>query len=112
MATKKKSARRGKNGTSKSESIRQVLLRELGRDAAPKDVIARLATRNIKVSPAHVSNVKAALARKEGQPGLRPRKDTGDALSVNVLMDAKIMADKLGGIDTAKRALDVLARLR
>lgn len=88
----------------KSELIREAL-KQLGSDAAPKDVIRLLGGRNVRVSPAQVSNVKAMLKRSE--PGRSPR----GGISVDDLMEAKKLADRLGGIKNAIRALEALSRL-
>lgn len=103
MANKKT----GRGRINKAQAIRDTLA-VMGRDSAPKDVIAELATKKITVSAAQVSNVKAELARKAaGGTG----KGKGD-LTVATLLEAKQLADKLGGVEQARRALDTLARLR
>jgi len=103
----------GRRGPSKAQAIRDVLT-EKGRDAAPKDVIAILAQKKIKVSAAQVSNLKADLARKAGdytaKRGRRSAKVNGD-LTLSTLMAVKAMADKLGGVEKTRRALEALVQL-
>jgi hypothetical protein len=103
----------GRRGKSKAQSIRDVL-EEKGRDSAPKDVIADLAQKRIKVSAAQVSNIKADLARKAGDytrsRGRRKLKANGE-ISVASLLAVKQMADKMGGVAHVRRALETLARL-
>ena len=114
MITKKRTAQkgRGKGGVNKAAEIRAVLS-EKGVDAAPKEVIATLAAKGVHVAPAQVSNIKATL-RKKGPGGRRGAKTgaSGDAVSLNALLDAKKLVDQLGSVDAVKRALSALERLR
>jgi len=109
MAAKKAGRRR----INKAQAIRDVL-DEMGRDTAPKVVIANLGTKRIKVSAAQVSNIKADLARKAGDykptRTRRGAKANGE-ISVASLLAVKHLADKLGGVENARRALDTLAQL-
>ena len=93
---------------SKAAHIRAAL-ESMGKDAAPKDVIAALATRKIKVSAAQVSNLKTSL-----NGGTKnPRKTRGSkkgSLSLKDLMAAKKFAGELG-IEKAQEALAALAKL-
>ena len=101
--------RAGRGKVNKAQAIRDVL-KTMGNDAAPKDVIAQLATQKIEVSAAQVSNVKADIRRKEG--GFMPLGRGKGALTLESLKEAKHLADKLGGVDQARRALEALASLR
>jgi hypothetical protein len=118
MAVKRKAGRKS-NGVNKSELIREIL-REMGGATRNKDVIAKLKEKSIVVSPAQVSNVKLALARKggirlkrRGRRGAvgRAAGGSGDSVSLSSLIAAKKLADSMGGLDRARRALDALARL-
>lgn len=118
MAVKRRKAGRKSGGVNKAELIRE-MLRELGGDARNKDVIAKLKEKSIVVSPAQVSNVKLAVARKAGIR-LRGRRRRGaralagargDNVSLGTLIAAKRLAESLGGLDRARRALDALAKL-
>ena len=100
-----KPGRRSKNGAkvNKAEAIR-VAWSELGTDARPRDVIAHLATRRIRVSSAQVSTLRKSA----------PRGKSAVASSVvpfEHLIAAKVLASRLGGIEPARQALNNLARL-
>lgn len=104
--------------TSKADLIRGVARESSGR-VRPRDIIATLAERGIKVSSAQVSTV----LRKMGMRRRRRRKGAGAATAARVasrggamlqldhLLAAKRLCDKLGGVDAAKAALDALAKL-
>ncbi len=118
MAVKRKKAGRKSGGVNKSELIREIL-REMGGETRNKDVIAKLKEKSVVVSPAQVSNVKLAMARKSGIR-LRRRRRRGakavagalnDKVSLGTLIAAKKLAESLGGLDRARRALDALAKL-
>jgi hypothetical protein len=108
-----KSAKRGRraaNGRSavnKADAIRGAWA-ELGASARPRDVIASLALRGIKVTSAQVSMLRktATRRRKAADKG-------GDAYSVpfNHLLAAKGLAQRLGGIAQAREAVANLAKL-
>jgi len=94
--------------TNKSAHIRAAL-GEMGKDAAPKDVIAALAAKRIKVSASQVSNVKASLnggARKSK----RGRQSMNGSVSLNDLFAAKKLAGEIG-LEKAQEALAALAKL-
>jgi len=67
-------------------------------DATATEVVETLAAQRVRVSPAHVYNVKAGMAKP---------KDNGYA----ALIKAKRLADAMGGVEEARRALEVLVRL-
>ena len=67
-------------------------------DATAKDVVKTLAAQRIRVTPAQVYNVKSTAAK--------PKLD-----GYASLIQAKKLADALGGVDQARAALDVLAKL-
>lgn len=79
---------------SKAAKIRAILAEEP--DATAKEIIEALAAKRVRVSPAQVYNVKAAKPKANGY---------------DQLIQAKKLADKLGGVDEARAALDVLAKL-
>jgi hypothetical protein len=93
-----------KRTVNKAEKIREAF-EQLGHDARPKDVIAVLAAKRIKVAPAQVSNLKAKL----GSPKRKGKKATA-GLSLDSLLAAKKLVDTLG-IERAKEAIDALAKL-
>lgn len=93
-----------KRKINKAQAIRDTL-QSLGPDTRPKDVMAHLAEKRIKVSAAQISNIKSSL-RGEANG------DSKNGLTVDALMKAKAMADRMGGVEKARKALDALATLR
>jgi len=67
-------------------------------EATAKEVVAMLAAQRVRVSPAQVYNFQATMAKP---------KDNGFAS----LIKAKKLADAMGGVQKARTALDVWARL-
>jgi hypothetical protein len=67
-------------------------------DASAKEVVQSLAAQRVRVSPAQVYNVKSTIAK--------PKADGYDEL-----FKAKKLADAMGGVEKARRALEALARL-
>jgi len=67
-------------------------------DASAKEIVQKLAAQRVRVTPAQVYNVKSTVAK--------PKVD-----GYASLIQAKKLADALGGIAQARAALDVLARL-
>jgi hypothetical protein len=101
-------------GATQPQIIKSQLIREtleaLGLDTASGEIIRRLKQRNIDVSPAQVSNVKAMLRRKAGMSRARPPR--GRRFTADDLLEVKKLADRLGGVKTAIEALELLQRLR
>jgi len=95
----KRSTRR--EGTSKAEAIRQTW-GELGTHARPRDVIAHLAERGVKVSSAQVSILRQKSA------GAAP---AASSVSLEHLLAAKGLVEQLGSLQTARAALSSLARI-
>ncbi len=100
----------------KSAEIRNAY-KALGKKARPKDVVAALAEKGITVAPAQVSMVrikmkakKAAEATGTSQRRGSTTKSTG-GISGQDLLEAKRLADQLGGVERLKAALDILAML-
>jgi len=103
--------------TSKAQAIRDVAT-ELGKKARPKDIIAALAEKGIKVASAQVSiTLKAAGLRR----GRRRRKvvavvapthsGNGHSLDINELVKVKKLAEELGGTAKLKELAAALERL-
>jgi len=67
-------------------------------DATAKEVIKTLAAQRVRVTAAQVYNVKSTTAKPK-------------LVGYASLIQAKKMADALGGVDQARAALNVLARL-
>ena len=109
--------KRRRSGVNKSQAIREYLQTQPG--ATPKEIVAALAQQGVKVSEGLAGNVKYTSAnrgpgrRRRGRPpGRGGRPAGGGALSAQDLLDAKKLADQLGGIDQARRALEALQQLR
>lgn len=76
-------------------------------EARPRDVVAALAARKIKVSPAQVSTIRSRLT---GQA--KSRKTNGGMIALSDLQAAKKLVDALGSIERAQSAIVALARLQ
>ena len=101
----------------KSKEIRDY--KRLHRRAGPTAIAEALKARGIKVSPSQVSTAlfnarklkrrgRRVAATANSRRGPRPDK----ALSADLLLAAKRVADQLGGIDRVRSALELLERLR
>jgi hypothetical protein len=91
----------------KSEKIREVL-EQMGHDARPRDVVATLKARRIKVTPAQVSNVRARM--EAGGANAKPGNGKF-GVSIVALLDAKKLVDEVGSLAAARQTLDALAKL-
>lgn len=85
--------------SSKAAKIREYLADHP--DAKAADVVGALKSQRVKVTAAHVYQLKAANGK--------PKRAKGDTLTA--LIEAKKLADKLGGVDKAREALSALAKL-
>jgi hypothetical protein len=98
-----------KRTINKSQSIRDYL--EVHPDATPSVVQQDLLRDGIKVGYSLISQVKykggGRKATRRGAGRGRPAN-----ISMNDLVNAKQLADRMGGLDRAKEALTMLARLR
>lgn len=105
-------AKRAAGGPNKSEAIRKY--KSAHADAGPKEISAALAKEGLKITPGFISTVlsndrrKAGKSRRKGgrKPG-RPAAAGGGA--VEALVQAKRLADEMGGVAKARAALDALA---
>ncbi len=110
----KRTVAKKKSGPNKSQAIRDYLA--IHPNAGPKEVCAELKKKRMKVAPALVSNVKAAIAgRKPGgkrgpKPGAKSSRGA-DTLSMQSLLAAKEYADSVGGVDQAISLLKALQKL-
>ncbi len=83
--------------------------------ATPSVIIGDLKKKGIKVSAALVSAVK--YHKSAGGNGRRKKRRRGSTsangrkVDFAQLVEAKSLADKMGGVDKAKSALDMLAKL-
>jgi hypothetical protein len=84
----------------KAAKIRAILTERP--DATAREIVEALAAQRTRVSPAQVYNVKSSL----GKP-----KSSARSNGYANLLQAKKLADAMGGIDRARQALDLLAKL-
>ena len=118
---KKKTTRRRRSaeGVNKSQAIRDYLA--ANPQAGPTGTVAALASKGIKVTTSLVSGVKtrSGSSKKRGRGRGRPRKTTtrrrramsNDTVAISDLLQAKKLAERMGGIERAQTALAALARL-
>lgn len=108
-------AKKTKEGPNKSDSIRAYLAQNP--KAGPTEIAQALKAEGVEVSVALVSAIKAKNKPKRGRkPGVKgkpgPKTRSGDSgITLELLLAAKKLADQLGGIDKAKQAIDILARI-
>jgi hypothetical protein len=110
-ATKKKSS----EGVNKAALIREAL-EKLGIDAPAKAVQEFAAAQGAEVAAAQISNIRTKIKDGGGKKRGRKAKATttnGEAsVTASDLIQARIMADKVGGVERAKVLLDLLNKLR
>lgn len=92
----------------KSAAIREHFAENPG--AMPREVVAALKEKGIRVSPQMVSVLKGKMKGGSGMRGARRGRRVGN-LGIEALVEAKKLADQLGGIEKAREALAVLAKL-
>jgi hypothetical protein len=97
-------------GASKADAIR-MKFDQMGRDARPRDVIAALLSEGVKVTSAQVSMLRSRLPKNGSAANGSPRGKATSAVSFEHLLAAKQLAERLGGIDNARQALESFARL-
>lgn len=109
---KRRAYQRRSGGPNKAQAIRD-MLNSSGMQTPTKDVVSALAGQGIEVSAAHVSNIKAQLRKGGGAngQGRRGRRPSGDTVSITSLMEAKRLADRLGGVEAARAIFEALSRL-
>ena len=90
-----------KRANSKAAKIRAVLAERP--DAKAKEIVEALKAQRVRVSVAQVYNVKATSGN--GKPAAKK------ASGYESLIQAKKLADAMGGVEKARAALDVLAKL-
>jgi hypothetical protein len=98
-------------GKSKSAAIRSY--KNGHQQAGPKQIAEALGKEGMKVTPGFVSTVLSN-DRRKGRKGRRTATRSGVRSSggpFESLVQAKRLADQLGGIDKARQALDALAKI-
>jgi hypothetical protein len=98
---------KGKHGA-KANAIRKAI-EELGTDFRNRDVIQRVKRMGYKVSAAQVAAVSKRMDLAPAAPAAAPKTARQKELTLEAVKAAKKLADELGGIAAAKRALDALA---
>jgi len=96
-----------KRANSKAAKIRAVLADNPG--AKAKEVVEALAAQKVKVSAAQVYMVKSASGKTTSGNGKPAAKKANGYES---LVQAKKLADAMGGVEKARAAMDVLAKLQ
>ncbi len=114
MAKKKKATRKKKARVNKSQVVRDYMA--ANPEVGPKGVSAALKKKGIKVSPQMVSTIKTkakkkSSGKKRGRPAKKKLARRAGGLNIDTLVKAKKLADRMGGVDKAKEALDALAKL-
>lgn len=103
----KKSARLKKKDGNKSQAIRDYVKQHV--DAGPTEIANSLNAREgWKISAAYVSTIKNKM--KSARPS-RGRSATGVQLDARALIQAKELTKQVGGIENARAALDLLAKI-
>ena len=102
-----------KGNVNKSQAIRDYSA--ANPDAKPMAIAAALKKRGVNVTPEFVSTVRSNDKRKTGDIGGRQSRGTVGKGAISQvlpsLIEAKKMADLLGGTDKAREALDALDKL-
>jgi hypothetical protein len=97
---------RKSGGQNRSAAIRAY--RDKNPDAKPKAVSEGLAKEGVKVSPGYVSTVLSNQRRKGGK---RRKKRGGAGSGYADLVQAKRLADAMGGVEKARAALNALSKI-
>lgn len=107
---KKTSGRKSSRAGSKAQAIRDEFASQ-GPSARPRDIIAALKAKGITVSSAQVSNLKASKGKRGPGRKSAGRHSGNGMISLATLVEVKKLADRLGGVENARHALDALAQL-
>jgi len=94
----------------KTKAIREYLAEHP--DAAPKEVVAALSTRRIRVTSQQVSTLRARMSGGAANGAGRPTAKGKETVQFQNLIAAKRAAERAGGIDQLSQAMAVLAQLR
>ena len=126
---KGKEEQQPKKKITKTAAIQRYLKRRP--DAKPREIVAALAKKGIEVTPATVSTIKNQMknkgllgaaptatktarkttSRRGRRPG-RPKASAAAGTTLEMLKQAKSLAETAGGVDKAKKLLDALAELQ
>lgn len=110
-------AKKSRSGPNKSQAIRDCSA--ANPSFSPKEVAEALAKNGITVTPEYVSTIwsldkaktrkvkkKAAAATRAAAP-----KASGESLTLDALVQARKLAEQLGGIEKVQSAIDALKKL-
>ena len=97
----------------KSQAVRDAL--KANPEVGPKETAETLTKQGIEVSAGFVSTIKTQAknkrqTKKKAAPAAKPA--VSDKVSISTLVQAKKMAEQLGGVEKAKAALEALAKLQ
>jgi hypothetical protein len=115
-ARSKKKTAAAHGGVNKAQAIRDAA-EQLGKKVRPRDVIRALAAAGITVSPPQVSVTLKAAGYRRARRAKRTAKPAANhqskatEVSLAHLLAAKALAAKLGSVEAARNAIDILAKL-
>ena len=93
------------NHTSKADKIRAIIAEKP--EAKAKDIVEALAAKKVKVTLPQVYGLMSKASKpKRGRPARAKASNKYESL-----VQAKKLADAMGGVEKARAALDVLAKL-
>lgn len=111
----RKAKAKGTERGAKAQAIRDTFAK-LGKKAKPSQVIADLKTQGIKASYSQVSTIRKKVFKRGRKPGSKTVASaasmSSESISMDHLIEAKKLAEKLGGIDAARHALSALSKLQ
>ena len=103
--------RANQEGVNKSAEVRAILARDS--HTPVRDIVANLAQRGIKIHPNLVylikSKARAGRRKQKRQKALENSKSLGIADPVELILEARRLAEKAGGMRHLKQLVDVLA---
>ena len=98
----------------KSQAIRDYLMTNAS--AGVSDVVNALKALGISVSKQMVSTIRMRMGAAPKKRGRKKKskgaRKGGAMISLGILVQAKRLADQLGGVEKAKQAMDALAKLQ
>jgi hypothetical protein len=101
---------KGRRGVNKSQAIRDYLAENP--KTPPRQIAAELTERGIKVTPMFVSAIKSkSRGRRRKTRDDRPHVARNSSVTIDRVILAKRFADSVGGVATARRALEALQQV-
>ncbi|HUY89016.1 MAG TPA: hypothetical protein VMV10_09800 [Pirellulales bacterium] len=111
LASKIKYGRKKKAGRgNKAEAIRTAA-KSLGKKVRPRDVISMLEVQGITVTSAQVSATLKRMGMRRTGRGRKPGVAANGSITINDLIAAKKLVEKVGSVEAASQALSALAKL-